>query len=142
MKSFGCNSEHNRERSHDLFRNYSRLIESCKHIKADDIFARVVEMPASRFWVSTSRAAVVMANIMRGDKLDYMRPNKREMFFEIYHRMVELRHRRSDWSVPRLLDVVLAQPAPKFYMAPGSARVIILKERKKWFIERVKNTQG
>lgn len=142
MKYFGSTSEHNRERSHELFRTYSRLIENSRHIRANDIFGRVVEMPASRFWVSTSRAAVVMASIMRGDRLKYMRPNKREMFFEIYRRMCELRQKRSDWSVPRILDVVLAQPAPKFYMAPGSARVIILKERKRWFLEKMKNTRG
>lgn len=92
-------------------------------------------MPAARFWVSASRAAVVVASIMRGDKLLYMRPNKREMFFEIHRRVIELRHTCSDWSMPKLIEAVIAQPAPKFYLAPGSARVLILKARKQWFAE-------
>lgn len=92
-------------------------------------------MPAARFWVSASRAAVVVASINRGDMLHYMRPNKREMFFEIHRRVMELRKIYSGWSTPKLIEEVLAQPAPKFYLAPGSARVLILKARKQWFAE-------
>ena len=100
-----------------------------------DVFKKIVDMPASRFWVSTPRAAVVIACIMRGDKLHYMRPNKREMFFEIYRRVIKLRLKYSDWSMPKLIETVIAQPAPKFYLAPGSARALILKARKQWFAE-------
>lgn len=92
-------------------------------------------MPAARFWVSAPRAAVVVACIMRGDNLHYMRPNKREMFFEIHRRVMKLRRTYSDWSMPKLIEAVIAQPAPKFYLAPGSARVLILKARKQWFAE-------
>ena len=92
-------------------------------------------MPASRFWVSASRAAVVLADITRGDNLCSMRPNKREMYFEIHRRVKELKQRHINWSIPQLIEAVIAQPAPKFYLAPGSARVIILKARKKWFVE-------
>lgn len=106
-----------------------------------DVFKSVVEMPADRFWVSASRAAVVVARIMRGDKLHSMRPNKREMFFEIHRRFVALRVKNTDWSAPRLIEAVIAQPAPKFYLAPGSARVLILKARKQWFAEKSKRLQ-
>ena len=107
-----------------------------------DVFKNIVDMPASRFWVSTPRAAVVIASIRRGDKLHYMRPNKREMFFEIYRRVVNLSLKYSDWSMPKLIETVIAQPAPKFYLAPGSARVLILKARKQWFAEKSKRLRG
>lgn len=138
MKNFGSKSEYHHERTSDLLRVYFRYLETCKHVSMPDVFKNVVEMPASRFWVSASRAAVVVASIMRGDKLDYMRPNKREMFFEIHRRVVELRRSCSDWSIPKLIEAVIAQPAPKFYLAPGSARVLILKAKKKWFAEKSK----
>jgi hypothetical protein len=95
-------------------------------------------MPAARFWVSVPRAAVVVTDIMRGDKLLYMRPNKREMFFEIHRRVMKLRQHYQDWSLPRLVEAVIVQPAPKFYLAPGSARVLILKARKQWFADSLK----
>lgn len=96
-------------------------------------FRAIVNMPASRFWVSAPRAAVVIAAISHGDKLNYMRPNKREMFFEIHRRVAALQIDHPDWPPSRLIEEVISQPAPKFYLAPGSARVIILKARKQWF---------
>lgn len=141
MKNFGSKSEYASERTRDLLMTYFRYIETCSHINMTDVFKRVVEMPASRFWVSSSRAAVVVASIMRGDDLHYMRCNKREMFFEIYRRVKELQPKHTDLSLPRLIEIVLARPAPKFYLAPGSARVLILKARKQWFAERLKKLQ-
>lgn len=142
MKNFGCKSEYHRERTRDLLCAYFRYLESCKRVSMPDVFNNVVDMPAARFWVSASRATVVVASIMRGDKLLYMRPNKREMFFEIHRRVVALRIKNSDWSIPRLIDAVISQPAPKFYLAPGSARVLILKARKQWFAEKSKKLRG
>lgn len=142
MKNFGSKSEYHRERTRDLLRAYFRYLEACKHVSMPDVFRCVVDMPAARFWVSASRAAVVVASIIRGDKLHYMRPNKREMFFEIHRRVMELRRSCPDWSMPKLIEAVIAQPAPKFYLAPGSARVLILKARKQWFAEKSKRLQG
>lgn len=142
MKNFGCVSEYHRERTRDLLRAYFRYLESCSFVSMPDVFRKVVDMPASRFWVSASRAAVVIASILRGDKLHYMRPNKREMFFEIFNRVEKLRLTYPEWSTPKLIDAVLAQPAPKFYLAPGSARVLILKARKQWFAQKSKKRSG
>lgn len=130
------------ERTRDLLRAYFCHLETCKHVFMPDVFKCVVNMPATQFWVSTSRAAVVVASIMRGDNLQNMRPSKREMFFEIHRRVMELRRTCSDWSMPKLIEAVIAQPAPKFYLAPGSARVLILKARKQWFAEKSKKLRG
>lgn len=142
MKNFGSKSEYHRERSRDLLKAYFRYIKSCGHVSMPDVFKKVVDMPASRFWVSAPRASVVIARIARGDRLLYMRPNKREMFFEIYRRVMKLRRSSTGCSMPRIIESVIAQAAPKFYLAPGSARVLILKERKLWFAEKSKKLRG
>lgn len=141
MKKFGSKSEYSHERTRDLLKAYFYYIKTCRYISMSDIFKRIVEMPASRFWVSSSRASVVVASIMRGDDLHYMRSNKREMFLEIYRRFVALRAKQPNLSLPRLIEKVIAQPAPKFYLAPGSARVLILRARKQWFTEKLKRLQ-
>lgn len=138
MKNFGSKSEYHLDRTRDLLCAYFRYLETCSRVSMPDVFKNVVEMPAARFWVSASRAAVVVACIIRGDKLSYMRPNKREMFFEIHRRVMKLRRSCPNWSIPKLIETVIAQPAPKFYLAPGSARALILKARKKWFAEKSK----
>lgn len=142
MKNFGSKSEYAQERTRDLLKAYFRYLKTCKHIRMPEVFKHIVEMPASRFWVSSQRAAVVVASIIRGDDLHYMRSTKREMFFEIYRRVVELRATRPELSLLRLVEIVLALPAPKFYLSPGSARVLILKARKQWFSEKLKKHQG
>lgn len=132
MKLVGRKSEFQSERDSDLLRAFFKYIRDCDYIYMPDVFKSVVDMPASRFWVSAPRATIVVTAISRGDKLSYMRPNKREMFFEIYNRVCSLKAIHSDWPLPRLVRDVIEQPAPKFYLAPGSARIFILKARKKW----------
>ncbi len=138
MKYFGSKSDYSHQRTRELLRTYFRYIKSCNHIRMPEVFDRIVDMPASRFWVSPARASIVLANIMRGDDLAYMRPSKREMFFEIYHRVLALQKKHPDLIFPRLVEMAVAQPAPKFYLSPGSARVYILKARKKWFADKKK----
>lgn len=135
MKNFGDKSIHHMERTRELLQAYFRCLESCSRVSMPDVFKSVVEMPASRFWVSASRTSVVIASIIHGDQLNHMRPNKREMFFEIHRRVMDLKTIHPRWSMPRLIKAVISQPAPKFYLAPGSARVLILKARKQWFAE-------
>lgn len=138
MKYFGSKSVYHDRRTRDILRAYFSYLEACDNVRMPDVFRHVVNMPAERFWVSTPRATVVVAGIDRGDKLLYMRQNKREMFFEIHRRVVALRKRYPNWTLPRLVGEVVAQPAPKFYIAPGSARVIILRARKKWYEDKRK----
>lgn len=111
---------------------YFRVVSNAPHVLMPDVFKRVVQQPASRFWTSAERANVVITAIEHGDDLKSMRPNKREMFMEIYNRYVERRKEYPELSRPRVIELVIEEPAPQFYMAPASARVIILKNRKLW----------
>jgi hypothetical protein len=142
MKNFGSKSEYHQERTRDLLRAYFRCLETCDVIRMSDVFKRVVEMPASRFWVSIPRASVVVSSIDHGDQLSYMCENKRAMFFEIHRRVCALREKYPTWSLRRLVDHVISQPAPRFYIAPGSAKVLVLKARKIWFAEKSKRLRA
>lgn len=141
MKNFGSISEHSHERSMDLLRAYFLCIESCKRVRMPDIFDNVINMPATRFWVSSPRTKVVIAAIESGDDLSYMRPNKKEMFFEIHRRVKHLQSSHPNRSLSQLVDIAIVQPAPKFYLSASSAKIIILKARKKWFQEKSKRLQ-
>ena len=138
MKNFGCKAVYHSERTRDLLRAYFSYLHSCRHVSMPQVFKTVVEMPSARFWISKPRATVVVSRILQGDTLKYMRPTKREMFFEIHRRVTILRHTHPHWSLPRLVDAVISQPAPKFYLTPASARALILKARSKWFAERMR----
>lgn len=130
MKHNGNKSNHEHHRNSDLMRAYRNEAEKAGSIFLPDLLQRVVNSPSARFWVSPERAAIVIARIMRGDELKEMRPLRREMFFEIYQLAMSLHQQQPDLPVSHLAEIVVHMPAPKFYMTPGSAKVIIHKIKK------------
>lgn len=132
MKNFGCTFEYEKERNEDLMRAYHEDISKCKYIRLKDVWKRVSCMPSSRFWVSEERAAIVVGKMMRGDNIAGMRPLKREMFAEIFHRVQLIQKEHTDYSIAKCTFFAVNSPAPKFYMTPLSIRVTIYKIRRDW----------
>lgn len=130
MKHHGNKSSHEHHRNSDLMRAYRNEAQKAGNIFLPDLLRRVVNSPSVRFWVSPERAAIVIARIMRGDRLPEMRPLRREMFFEIYRLAMDLQQQHPEMPVSHLAEIVVHMPAPKFYMTPGSAKVIIHKIKK------------
>lgn len=125
--------EYAKERMDDLLTTYDRCIERAKFIRMNDIYAEVAKMPAKRFWVSDIRASLVVSALIRGENpLKTMWKNKKEMYTEIYRRVKELAKSRPKLSVLELCSIVVMQPAPSFYLTPGSTKVMICKARKEW----------
>lgn len=139
MKSYGSVLAFTRERNAALLKVYRQHINSCSHIKLSEIGELIVNSPAPRFWVSEERAAAVVSAIMRGKPvLDTMRPTKREMFYEIYCRVVALKELHPDWHLCELVFNVVNSPAPKFYMEVSSAIERIFKIRNGWYDRNLK----
>lgn len=139
MRKKGSISDCARERNRDLFRAYRELLESSAHIELSELLEKVVNMPAKRFWVSEERAAIVIADMMRGCRNLHVGKNKMEMFNEIFRRALKVKAARPELTVYEIAKIVVNQRAPKFYLTTGSARVILFYEKKKWYEERKKN---
>ncbi|MCR5547341.1 MAG: hypothetical protein K6F25_01150 [Bacteroidales bacterium] len=136
MKHAGSTFEHEEARNRDLMRAYkAALAESCGK-SAAYVYKKVAESPAERFWVSEERAAIVISDMFKGRRIDRMRPNKREMYEEIYRRVLALKGERPDESIYSLTFEVVQQQAPKFYLTPDSVRIIIHYIKKKWYEQR------
>lgn len=133
MKHKGSRMEYSKERSDDLMRVYDEYVSSCNYIRMPDVYNKIVNMPSRRFWVSDIRAALVISAMMRGEAhLDKMCASKREMYEEIYRRVMSLREEHPEKSTSELCAIVVMQPAPKFYLTPGSAKIMVCKARKEW----------
>lgn len=126
------------ERATDLMRAYDSYISSCSLIRMNDVWQAIVRYPARRFYVSATRAALVISAMQRGEELPFLRPTKREMFTEIMNRAMALRERHPDWSLTKACRKVVCQPAPQFFLSPGSAKFIVCKTRKKWLEQKRK----
>lgn len=136
MKHYGNKFEYEDERIDDLMRVFHELIDSAQQVSLPQIYAEAVNRPSARFWVSEERAAIVISSMMKGDRLSSMRPSKREMFEEIYRRAMIIKNEKPYMSVYDIAFLVVRQPAPKFYMSPGYAKMVILNAKKKWYEER------
>jgi hypothetical protein len=137
MKYRGCILEFTDERNKELMRAFREAISKSDFIDIAKISEAMVNMPCSRFWISEERAMVVVAALIKGKPvLKTMRPTKREMFTEIYKRVVALQKQCPDATVFELVMKVVNSPAPKFYMRPRCAMEIIYKIKKGFYEKR------
>ncbi len=132
MKKRGSSIEYNKARLADLMRAYKEYIANISRIVMSEAYKRISEMPAKRFWVSEVRASVIMSKLLCGENvLNKMRPSKREMFREIYRRVITMQQEHPELPMSVICAKVVAQPAPKFYLSPGSVKIMICKEKEK-----------
>ena len=138
MKPHGSHYEYEDQRNDNLMEVYHEIIVKANHVRMPDVYEKVANSPSRRFWVSEERATIVVSSMMRGDKLKRMRPLKREMYNEIFRRVMALREQNTIMPISQLVAQVVEQPAPKFYLTPGSTKVLICKIRKEWYYQRTK----
>lgn len=141
MKTKGCDFEYTDQRDKELIKAYRYQLESCQRIHLPEVLSRTVNSSSSRFWVSESRAAIIIGKMYRGESIDGMKPMKIEMFNEIFKRVKELRILEPKRPLNDLVCEVVNSTAPKFYLTPESAKIIICRIKKKWLEERKKKLQ-
>lgn len=131
------------ERTVDLMRAYDDYISSCKYIFMPDVYKAIVDSPAPRFYVSESRASIVVLAMIAGRDRFYrnMRKPKLEMFQEIYRRVTVMRNDNPELSVIYCCREVVRQPAPKFYISPNTAKAIICKHKEEWRKRKLRKFQ-
>lgn len=133
MKNKGALAEFAEERAKDLYSAYKEYIENCSLINVKEAYSSIVEKPARRFYVSGIRASVVMSAIERGKKpLENMLPLKREMYEEIYQRVVAMKKTNPEYDLCLCCFLVVEQTAPKYYISGEAAYAIVCKARKRW----------
>lgn len=134
MKPFGSILEFTRERNEELIKAYRALISTLPVINHSEVGRMLADSPSSRFWVSEERACIVIRALLRGDKLPpNMVNSKREMFLEIFRRVLALIEENPKAPVSQLVRSVIYSPADKFYMQPRSVMDIIYKMKNGYY---------
>ena len=132
-KHFGSIMDFTRQRNDDLMRAYREQLALASYIVMPDIFQKIADSPARRFWVSEERAAVEVSRMLIGKPFSRMRPNKREMFEEIFRRFLALREEQPGKSVFELVSIIVHQPAPKFYFTARTVGEFIYRIKNGWY---------
>lgn len=137
MKKKNSVSEFTSERDTLLLSNFRRAIAAQSKISLEKAFRTASECPAPRFWVSETRAAIVIGAILAGkDPLASMTPEKREMYRELFARFLALRELHPDAPVSELAFEAVNQPAPRAYISWPRVRTIIYNMRRRMRRER------
>lgn len=126
------------QRDNELMEAYKRAVTASAAIRLDEVFRKAVETPCSRFWCSEERAYMVCLWIKAGRSLEHMNPTRKDMFMEIFRRVEQLRNTATGESFYALVIRVVNSPAPRFYLTPKSAQVIVHHIKKKCLEERKK----
>ena len=134
MKYPGCVLEFTDQRNKELLNAFRQTCRKKQYIDVEEISCEIVNSPCSRFWVSEERAMIVINAMFKGKNvLCSMRPTKREMFLEIYRRILSIKKTHPNKPLAELVVKVVNSPAPKFYMVPRSAMEIIYKIKKGFY---------
>lgn len=131
MKPVGTKFEFAEQRNEDLISAYRRKLSECEVIRLPKVLRETVQSPSKRFWVSEERAIIVVMQMMAGKNLDRMQPMRKAMYEEIYRRTMKVKMMNPEMTITDIVSRVIEQPAPCFYLTPGSAKVIIHNAMKK-----------
>ena len=131
MRHKGSRNEYSDERDRDLLAVFRRTIEGCKHINLYDVVETVVNSPAKRFYVSEYRARNVIKRMFNKKPLYNISPTRMEMYEEIFKRVKEARKKMPHEPLLIVIEEVLAQPAPKFYLTQKSGVTILHRIQKR-----------
>lgn len=125
MKAKGSFSQYRDQRNFDLITTYRSVLRSTPPLTSNEIYKMVVSSSAGRFYVGEERATMVISRMLKGDMLISMSEQKREMYREIYRRVLEQIELNPGMPLCNIVIDVVSQPAPKFYLTPQSAKIII-----------------
>lgn len=131
MRHKGSSNEYTDERDRDLLNVYRRIISEASHINLYEAVDKAVNSPAKRFYVSAYRARNVIMRMIKNKPLNNVYPCKKEMFAEIYRRVMVKRAFFPNKPLLIAIEEVLAEPAPKFYLEKESGVSILHKIQKK-----------
>lgn len=135
MKQLGTTFEYEKERNRDLIRAYRICMDAYPGLPFYHLCKKISDMPASRFWVSEERAAIVISHISKGEEF-LLTPLKKEMYNEILRRVQAIQQREPDRAVSDIVFEVVNQPAPKFYYSAASVREMIYRIKREWYEAR------
>lgn len=96
-------------------------------INVFDRMAYAVSQPAPRYWISESRAAIIVREIERGKYASNHFDLRDLMYQHIYARYQELRKQRPDDSVFSIVFDIVNSEAPASYLTPDSAKIILCR---------------
>lgn len=134
------------ERDMDLMRAYREIIKKqlslYGRITATGIMKKVVNSPASRYWVSSERAYSVILKMDKGKSISYMKTRAEVFYRSLYRDFCVYRESHPNLPAKYIVEIVIQNPAPCFMISPAFAGNIIGKMKQKCREEKLKKLKS
>lgn len=129
MKHKGQTCWMTEERDHNVRQVYKRILaEVGFSVPRKEVYRRVAQSRARRFWVIPSSAKRTLYRMMYGKPITNQSPERRRMYSEIIARVREYLHTNQRASLSQAVSWVVSQPAPEFYLSANTVKRIVLRD--------------
>lgn len=127
------NMDLKRARDRDLYLAFRKALVERGFNSMRDAARHVCSSPAPRFYIEPKRASDLVGLILANVSLINLNDSSRRMAWQLYrnYQAWVKEHPDSHLSRERIIEILVDEPAPEFYVGPQMARKIIYKERKK-----------
>lgn len=126
-------TELKRQRDRALYSVYVEGLEQGRFASMREAGRYASKHRAPRFFIEAEKASILVGRIMARVSLINLNSNSRSLVWELYRRYKEYLalHPGCKLSRERVLEEIVMQEAPEFYLEPQRARKILQKEIKK-----------
>lgn len=118
-------------RKHDVvnsfYESYKKLKKSKPFATLNEVIEYAVKSEAPRFYVTFENARRFISLLSRKKKLPIVNENKLEMYKEIYRRYIKQVKDSNKRYKYLILEKIIEEPAPSFYLEEETFRGIIYK---------------
>lgn len=127
------NTELKRARDAALYAVYKEGLSEGRFETLGQAARYVCEHPAPRFYIEGDKASLLIGKILVGESLISYNSCSRRLAWHLHKRYKEYLERHPGCKVARerILEEIVEEPAPEFFLEPQRARKIIQQERKK-----------
>ncbi len=122
-----------RKRDADLYQTYLRGLEGGCFANASQAAEYVTKQPAPQFYISSREINLHIGKIQSGTSLIYLNSMSRKRVWQLYDNYLRYlsEHPDTKLSRERILEILVEEPAPEYYLSWQAARQILRREIKK-----------
>lgn len=126
-------TELKREKALALYSVYKKGLQEGRFTSLSDAARAVARANAPRFFISAKRASLLIGRINAHISLMNMRPAVRRLAWQLWfnHRAYLSEHPDNNLSRERIMEILVDEPAPEFYLDHEGARKMLHQEIKR-----------
>lgn len=121
--------ERTQEKTEVLYQIYKKGLEEGRFSSMRDACRYICKQPAPCFYISGKWASIYIGQIEAGISLMGFSTNMARKLKQLYANYKKYCSEHSDEILPRehIMDILVEQPAPEFYMTPNAVRKVLRK---------------